>query len=129
MNIDSIWRGPVKIIIAAEQERAARAAEWKATLAKRDTDTRQRDYEDRLRSQEDIDKEVKKIKTAILSEIGVQFLNLDPTERARAIVKHRSFISRRVNEQLWGVSATLEEGTQSKNQTGGAGILCYVQGA
>jgi len=56
--------------------------------------------EDRLRSQEEIDQEVEKIRTAIGD---IPFLSLGPTERAQAIVKHRSFISKRVNERLWDI--------------------------
>lgn len=52
---------------------------------------------DRLRPLSEIQEEVARIRLAV----GVPFLSLDTTQRAAAIVRHRSFISQRVNRVLW----------------------------
>ena len=65
------------------------------------------------RSENEIDLEVAKIRAAV----GGRFLDLAPSERAQAIVKHRSFISKRVNEQLWGIPRQEVANTNEKHNT------------
>lgn len=72
-----------------------------AANAKRKADALSVDQKDQARSQEEIDKEVANILAAAGAAHGVPFGDLHCAQKKNAILQYRSFVSGRVNLQLW----------------------------